>query len=114
MQQICAFRDKFRQGGHKTVVELRQAMPPGAVIRRNSRYASFLEMDETHRYSSPLVMSGHLLQCSADGTTALRTWATSPALVAEAEFPQLLRMKLTRSATSLSFSRQAKAGIANC
>src|ERR1700728_3278363 len=53
-------------------------------------------------------------QRSADGTTALRTPATSPGLATDAEFPQLLRMKVTTSATSRSLSRQAKAGIANC
>src|SRR5580692_3215228 len=53
-------------------------------------------------------------QRSADGATPLRTPATSPALAAEAELLQLLRMKLTRSATSRSLNRQAKAGIANC
>src|SRR6202044_759256 len=40
---------------------------------------------------------GHVPQRSADGATALRTPATSPALAAAAEFPQLLRIKLTRS-----------------
>src|ERR1700744_4540577 len=53
-------------------------------------------------------------QCSADGATALRTPVTSPALATDAEFPQLLRMKLTRLATSSSLNRQAKAGIVNC
>jgi hypothetical protein len=42
---------------------------------------------------------GRVPQRSADGATALRTTATSPALIADAEFPQLVRIKLTKSAT---------------
>src|ERR1700733_293177 len=57
---------------------------------------------------------GRMPQRSAGGATALRTPATSPALVPDAEFPQLLRIKLTSSATSRSLNRQAKEGIANC
>src|ERR1700722_35150 len=53
-------------------------------------------------------------QCCVDGATALRTPATSSGNATDAEFPQLVRMKLTRFAASRSFSRQAKAGIANC
>src|ERR1700722_18810876 len=55
----------------------------------------------------------HVPQRSADGATALRTSATSSVNATDAEFPQLVRMKLTRFATSRSSSRQAKAGIAN-
>src|SRR5271154_5517618 len=56
----------------------------------------------------------HVPQRSADSATALRTPATSSGNTTDTEFPQLVRMKFTRFATSRSSNRQAKAGIANC
>src|SRR3984957_6676624 len=46
--------------------------------------------------------------------TDFRNFATFSPVIGVLRLPQLLRMKLTTSATSWSFSRHAKEGIANC